>query len=122
LLVPIYSKGYLGAGCVKMQAAFGAWIGCGLPPAQALKLIVIGTLVGTVLLAVELAAIFSMVAKAHGNPRTDPHVFDQDLDKTTSASPSKGPKEFDALLVPTQLALSAGSICGVFVPLAAGWV
>src|SRR5687767_5915495 len=35
LLLPFYAKAGLGAGCVKMQAAFGAWVGCalGLPAA-----------------------------------------------------------------------------------------
>ena len=27
LLLPFFLAGYLGAGCVKMQAAFGAWVG-----------------------------------------------------------------------------------------------
>src|SRR5713101_5269881 len=27
LLIPFYSAGWLGAGCVKMQMAYGAWVG-----------------------------------------------------------------------------------------------
>jgi len=35
LLLPAYFIGGLGAGCLKMQMAFGAWIGCALPVSPA---------------------------------------------------------------------------------------
>lgn len=48
LLIPIYIKGALGAGCVKAQAAFGAWVGAGLGLSQCLSVMLIATLVAVV--------------------------------------------------------------------------
>src|SRR4051812_3157601 len=46
LLLPCYASGSLGAGCVKMQTAFGAWVGCALPLPAALWVTAVATLAG----------------------------------------------------------------------------
>jgi Flp pilus assembly protein protease CpaA len=38
LLLPLYLRGWMGAGSVKMQMAFGAWAGCALPFGRAILL------------------------------------------------------------------------------------
>src|SRR5262245_59531303 len=49
LLLPFYFIGVLGAGCVKMQMALGAWIGCATGLTSALQLTLVATLAGIVL-------------------------------------------------------------------------
>ena len=45
VFIPFYAKGVLGAGCVKAQAAFGAWIGAGMSIAACCKVVLIATVV-----------------------------------------------------------------------------
>jgi len=97
LLLPFHAAGFLGAGCVKMQAAFGAWVGCALPPIPAALLVGLGTLVGGAFTAAGSAA------------------------KTRTAD-SRRARDLGSRLFPAQITLSLGSICGAAVPLAAGWV
>lgn len=121
LLLPLYATDHLGAGCVKMQAAFGAWIGCALPPLPACTLVGLGTLVGGVLsLAGALAMTKIVQAKQAEEPGS--RLFDPELDVGSSVSSPKLSKEIGLLLFPAQATLSLGSICGVAVPLAAGWL
>lgn len=51
MLIPIYIKGGLGAGCVKAQAAFGAWAGAGLGFSQCLNVMFIATIVAVIFAA-----------------------------------------------------------------------
>ncbi len=97
LLVPFYAAGYIGGGCVKMQMAFGAWVGCALAPASATLL----TALATVLAGAITAA--AAVAKIR-------------------AAEARGADDARSHLLPAQVTLSLGSICGVVVPVAAGWV
>jgi len=46
LLAPLYGAEWLGAGCVKMHMALGAWIGCALPAEKGAKVTLVMTLVG----------------------------------------------------------------------------
>ena len=51
LLAPLYGLGWLGAGCVKMHMALGAWIGCTYPAERGAKVTLAATLVGGLLTA-----------------------------------------------------------------------
>ncbi len=51
LLLPPYRWFGLGAGCVKAQAAFGAWLGCALGAGLGVKVLVIATLSACTVLA-----------------------------------------------------------------------
>ena len=44
MLIPIYAKGGIGAGCVKAQAAAGAWFGAALPLAACVKFVFFSSL------------------------------------------------------------------------------
>jgi Flp pilus assembly protein protease CpaA len=48
MLLPLYARG-MGAGCVKAQAVFGAWVGCALPAAQCALAVFATTLLGAAL-------------------------------------------------------------------------
>ena len=48
LMIPFYAKGWLGAGCVKAQAACGAWIGAGFGLSQCATVVVISTVVAVI--------------------------------------------------------------------------
>lgn len=48
LLFPFYSKGFLGAGCVKAQGACGAWVGAGFAVGTCIKLVLISTIVAAI--------------------------------------------------------------------------
>jgi Flp pilus assembly protein protease CpaA len=52
LLIPFYQRGWLGAGCVKMQMAFGAWMGCALGLPAAVLVTGFATVVGILLTAI----------------------------------------------------------------------
>jgi prepilin peptidase CpaA len=52
LLLPFYARGGLGAGCVKMQMAFGAWVGCALGLSEAAALTAMATFLGGLITAV----------------------------------------------------------------------
>lgn len=51
MLMPVYSWG-LGAGSVKMQAGFGAWVGCAVDVIEAIGITLIATTVGLVITGV----------------------------------------------------------------------
>ncbi len=96
LLLPFYAAGYLGAGCLKMQAAFGAWVGCALPAARAATLVGAGTLAGGLLTAAAGAMVWALARRSG--------------------------EELRSRLFPAQITLSLGSVAGVVVPILAGWV
>jgi prepilin peptidase CpaA len=96
LLLPFYLAGGLGAGCVKMQAAFGAWVGCALPVSQAALLVGLGTVAGGLLTA---AAVLVKTWRAEREGSDTPR----------------------SRVLPAQLTLSFGSIGAVVMPLVMGW-
>jgi Flp pilus assembly protein protease CpaA len=97
LLIPFYATGWLGAGCVKTQMAFGAWVGCALAPIPAALLTGLGTLAGGALSAVG-ALVYSRASQSREAEDPRSHLF------------------------PAQVTLSLGSIVGAVVPLVAGWL
>jgi prepilin peptidase CpaA len=97
LLLPFYVMGGLGAGCVKMQAAFGAWVGCALAPVPAVLLVGLGTLGGLLLTVVGALA------------------------QRRAAEP-EGPEDQRSRLFPAQVTLSLGTICAVAVLIVADWM
>jgi prepilin peptidase CpaA len=97
LLIPFYSRGWLGAGCVKMQMAFGAWVGCALGLTPAACVTAAGTLAGMVITAVAVGIV---VLWRRLKPDARP-TFQ---------------------LFPAQVTLSIGSIGGAIVPIVFGWV
>lgn len=52
VMIPFYSAGWLGAGCVKAQAAFGAWVGCGVAVLPCLKIVILASIVAAIVTAV----------------------------------------------------------------------
>ena len=58
LLVPFYAAASLGAGCVKMQMAFGAWIGCAMGLVATALVVAVSTVVG---IAVTFAMFTAVV-------------------------------------------------------------
>jgi Flp pilus assembly protein protease CpaA len=91
LLIPLYRITHLGAGCVKMQMAFGAWIGCAVPLHRAIVLTLAGTILGILLTAILLyVQVRSRARKSPGG--------------------SEIPR---SRLLPAQITLSIGSILGV---------
>jgi|GEM_PF-5395830 len=59
LLLPAYTKCFLGAGCVKANAVFGAWVACGLGAGQSIFALLVATLVaaGCLLISYWVARI-----------------------------------------------------------------
>ena len=55
LLLPVYARGYLGAGCVKVNAAFGAWIGCAVGVRHLVNAVFVTTIAGAACLFVAFA-------------------------------------------------------------------
>jgi hypothetical protein len=96
LLVLFYRSGWLGAGCVKMQMAFGACVGCALGLPAAAWVTGLATVVGILLTA--LGALITVGwRRAHEKTGSGPHLF------------------------PAQITLSLGSVCGVVVAGLLGW-
>lgn len=93
MLLKAYRLG-LGAGCLKAQMAFGAWVGCALGLETTLLTVVFATLLGQVVLL--LAHI--VIGRLRGNPSNDFVGAEQ-----ASA---------DAML-PAQTSLAVGSIGGI---------
>ena len=58
LLIPFYITGWLGAGCVKMQAAYGAWLGCAYPIAKSAILVGVTTIAGALLTTVAALVVW----------------------------------------------------------------
>jgi prepilin signal peptidase PulO-like enzyme (type II secretory pathway) len=48
MLIPVQGAGWIGAGCVKMHAGLGAWVGCALGLWPAVLMIGAATLMGTI--------------------------------------------------------------------------
>jgi Flp pilus assembly protein protease CpaA len=99
LLVPFYVSGWLGAGCVKVQMAFGAWVGCALDLPAAVWVTGFATVLGGLLTTIAAGVII-----ATQRSRTDEQSVDQ-------------PRMF-----PAQITLSMGSICGVVAAGLLGWI
>lgn len=51
LLLPLYLRFGLGAGCVKTQAAFGGWMSCAMGAEIGIKLLIVATICACVTLA-----------------------------------------------------------------------
>lgn len=105
LLVPIYLCGLLGAGCVKMQAALGAWIGAALPLADGVWTTAVATLAGC-------AATACAAWLVHSMKQTSVQQLTNELGE--QARPSSG-------LLPAQTTLSVGGLAGVMA-IVAGWL
>jgi HEAT repeat protein/Flp pilus assembly protein protease CpaA len=97
LLVPFYASGILGAGCVKMQMAFGAWVGCALGLSVAAGLTALATVAGGLLTAVGVA----VAARWWSTPQ----------------EPASQVRVF-----PAQVTLSLGAVAGVVVAGLSGWI
>jgi Flp pilus assembly protein protease CpaA len=94
LLIPFYKSCGLGGGCVKMQMAFGAWVGCALGLSAAVRLTAFATVVGGLLTAVVALICWGLLRLLEGRDPSD-------------------------RFLPAQVTLSIGSIGGV---IAAGWI
>lgn len=102
LLLPIYKSCGLGAGCVKAQMAFGAWIGCALDLPTAVFVTAFATVVGILLTAI--GALFAFVRL-----------------RSQSVRGIGGSSAVEALF-PAQTTLSIGSVCGVLIAAIVGWL
>ena len=96
LLLPFYRSGVLGAGCVKMQAAFGAWVGAAMSGLLPWTASLVATLAGAALTAVVAFGIYD--AKCTATRHALPDVGD--------FAPPRAP------LFAAQATLSLGSIVG----------
>jgi Flp pilus assembly protein protease CpaA len=96
LLLPFYAPGLLGGGCVKMQIAFGAWVGCALPIVPAAGLTAFATLAGV---------LVTIIAPA-------PAILSAKVRRKQLSSP----------LFPAQVTMSLGSVGGMLVPFLIGWI
>jgi Flp pilus assembly protein protease CpaA len=94
LLVQFWSSGWLGAGCVKMQMAFGAWVGCAVDVSAAALVTSVATIAGGLLTAI---CAFIASRRLRTGAEADPRLQ----------------------LFPAQVTFSLGSIGGV---LTAGWL
>lgn len=100
LLAPAYVTGRLGAANVKMQMAFGIWLGCAFSAGIAALLMLAATFVGSVL---------GNFQRAMKKRRA------QELPPAEAADPKQA-------LMAVQLPLSVGAVIAVLIPLAFGWV
>lgn len=100
LMVPFYLTGALGAGCVKMQMAFGAWVGCALSVGSAAWITATGTVAGCVVTV--LASIMVL-----------------GLRKLKGGTDENKPKW---MRFPAQITLSIGSAIGTIAASTFGWV
>jgi prepilin peptidase CpaA len=97
LLLPFYRSGWLGAGCVKMQMAFGAWVGCALNLPSAVLVTGLTTMIGELVTALAAA---SAAVRFRSADRGDAETF----------------------LIPAQIPLSLGSLGGVITAGLLGWI
>jgi len=62
LLALPYGYGWLGAGCVKMQMALGAWIGCTYSAERGAKVVIAATIVGALVSIAGFAVHAALIA------------------------------------------------------------
>jgi Flp pilus assembly protein protease CpaA len=62
LLLPFYALDYLGAGCVKMQMGFAAWIGCAIGLSRAATATAVATVAGGIVTAIAVAFVLQFGA------------------------------------------------------------
>ena len=106
LLLPFYSKGVLGAGCVKAQAACGAWIGAGFAIGTCFKFVLVSTIVAAV-----IGAICFGITYAKRKHDAQPNVY-----ADPNAAERKLATESNLLaLMHGQLPLSIGTMAGVVI-------
>jgi len=69
LLALPYGYGWLGAGCVKMQMALGAWIGCAYSAERGAKFVIAATVVGALASIAGFAVQAALIAgdRFHGD-------------------------------------------------------
>jgi Flp pilus assembly protein protease CpaA len=96
LLVPFYASGWLGPGCVKMQMAFGAWVGCAVGLPAAVLVTALATVAGALLTASGATFMFLRL-RSHE---------------------AVGACE----LFPAQVTLSLGSVCALAAVGLLGWL
>jgi Flp pilus assembly protein protease CpaA len=96
LLIPFYAAGWLGGGCVKMQMAFGAWIGCAFAMIPAVRITAVATLAGGIFTLGALIVARKLRLNTEGGPASQ--------------------------LFPAQVTLSIGSSAGALVLILLGWV
>jgi Flp pilus assembly protein protease CpaA len=97
LLIPFYKGGWLGAGCVKMQMAFGAWVGCAVGLPAAVLVTGLATVAGGLITAIG-AAYLVLRLRSQEEVIVWSHLF------------------------PAQITLSLGSVWGVAGAVLMGWV
>jgi hypothetical protein len=104
----------LGAGCLKAQMVFGAWIGCALPLEPALLVSAFATLFG----GATLAVLWIIAARMNGlrlselllsRPQPQDDLEEEGFADYQAPQVSIGPNQF----FPAQLPLAFGSIAGV---------
>jgi Flp pilus assembly protein protease CpaA len=71
LLIPFYVTGWLGEGGVKMQAAFGAWLGCALPIGKA-AIMTAETTIAAALLTILVGLVVRLIRRIR---RTEPRAL-----------------------------------------------
>jgi Flp pilus assembly protein protease CpaA len=97
LLVPFYRSAGLGAGCVKMQMAFGAWVGCAMDLPSAVLVTGLATVEGGFVTLIGASIAFQRI-RSQDWVSAWTHLF------------------------PAQTTLSLGSVCGVVAAGLFGWV
>jgi prepilin signal peptidase PulO-like enzyme (type II secretory pathway) len=65
ICLPVYRRG-LGAGTIKAQMAFGAWVGCAMPFLPTVCITAIATLLGGVLTCVGCLVVIRRAEAGHG--------------------------------------------------------
>jgi Flp pilus assembly protein protease CpaA len=97
LLAPFYQSGWLGAGCIKMQMAFGAWVGCAVGLPAAVLVTAFATIAGALFTAIG-ALYATLQLRSREGVGVGAHLF------------------------PAQVTLSLGSVCGVAAAGLIGWI
>lgn len=98
LLLPFYAKGVLGAGCVKAQAAFGAWIGAGFATGASLKFVLVSTIMAAI---IGLICFGLTYAKRKQEAQPNPYAYPPE------------PEAYFMKLMHGQLPLSIGTMIGM---------
>ena len=95
-----YAKGVLGAGCVKAQAACGAWIGAGLTLSTCIEFVLISSVVAAI--AATVCSVVFAIKQKNAQQVTLEHLGEEQ-------------SGFNLPLMHGQLPLSLGTIFGVVV-------